>query len=81
MTLSRDHEKNIPGTYVKKSPGASELSAQYIKEWDKKLLKMRKENQSAKPTTPAICLSRKHWVKALEIDELIKKGNLCGAPC
>lgn len=73
MTVSRDHEKNIPGTHVKKSPSASELAAQYVKEWDEKRLKIKQKDQPSGPTSPVICFSRKLGVGALEIAELITK--------
>jgi len=63
--------KYVPGTYVKKRPGAAELADQYIVGWDEERLEMKKKRTLPEQIPPTICFSRKIGVGALEVADLL----------
>jgi len=70
MTIHIGGTEYTTGTYGKTRPNAAELANRYIREWDERGLKEKRE--APKPTMPAaICFSRKIGVGALEAADII----------
>jgi hypothetical protein len=70
MTVHSEEVKYVPGTYVKKRPGAAELSERYIKEWEEKRLEPSVP-AGERTFPPTICFSRKVGVGALEVADML----------
>lgn len=76
MIVDKNKLKYIPGTYAKKRTDASQMADQYIREWETRRRKMKEKEIAAMDIPPAICISRKIGVGALEIaDILAEKMN------
>ena len=70
MTIYMGDTEYTPGTYGKTRLNAAELADRYIREWDERGLKEKRE--APKPTMPAaICFSRKIGVGALEVADIL----------
>jgi len=68
MTVNPGKIKYAPGMYTKKRPSVSQMANNYIRDWQKR----KKENaQKPIPRLPAICLSRKIGVGALELADML----------
>jgi len=66
MVGSAGGAKYVPGTYVKPTPSAAQISDRYIREWELKWREKERKKPKAK-MPPAICFSRKIGVGVLEI--------------
>lgn len=71
MAVNRKKIKYIPGTYAKKRPNAAQMVDEYIREWETKRGKMKEKKGAALDIPPAICISRKIGVGALEIADIL----------
>ncbi len=71
MAIYKKIEKYVPGTYVKKRPAAAELAEQFILEWEKKRLGMKRNDRWQETIPPTICFSRRIGVGALEVGDLL----------
>ena len=68
--------KYVPGMYVKKRPGVSDLVDQCFREWEKR----KPQADPAQPAPlmpPTICFSRKIGVGALEVADILAKRIGC----
>jgi cytidylate kinase len=63
--------KYVPGTHGKPRPDAAHLAGQFIREWEKKHLKLKGKKFEPSEIPPAICFSRKIGAGALEIADLL----------
>ena len=64
-------EKYLPGTYAKKRPDAVQLTEMHIREWEQRRRKVKEKEIVPVDIRPAICLSRKIGVGALEIADIL----------
>jgi len=71
MAVNRKKIKYVPGTYAKKRPDAAQMADQYIREWETRRRKMKEKESAAVDMPPAICISRKIGVGALEIADIL----------
>ena len=72
MKVHAEDVKYVPGTYAKKRPGAAEIAGRYIREWEERRLGTKKE-EPQEVLKPAICLSRKIGVGALEVADILSE--------
>jgi hypothetical protein len=72
MTVNKNKLKYIPGTYAKKRTDAAQMADQYFREWETKRRKMKEKESAAVDIPPAICISRKIGVGALEIADILE---------
>lgn len=70
MEVRAEDLKYVPGTYAKKRPGAAEIAGRYILEWEDRRLGTKRETPQ-EVLKPAICLSRKIGVGALEVADIL----------
>lgn len=70
MSVESKKLRYIPGMYGKKRPSARQMADHYIRDWQNRMLKNK-----ARPAKrqPAICLSRKIGVGALELADILAK--------
>lgn len=73
MVISPKSLEYVPGTYAKKRPDAAQLADQYIREWERRRLKMKLAKSTPEQIPPAICFSRKIGAGALEIADFLSK--------
>jgi hypothetical protein len=73
MAISPKSLEYVPGTYAKKRPDAAQLADQYIREWERRRLKMKLAKSTPEQIPPAICFSRKIGAGALEIADFLSK--------
>lgn len=66
-------KNHVPGTYVKKRPGAAELAEQYIVGWDEERLEMKGKGTWPKEIPPTICFSREVGTGAREAADLLSE--------
>lgn len=71
MTIDRKKIKYVPGTYARPKPNAAQLAEEHIQGWLKKQPKIKPMPLETAQIRPAICLSRKIGVGALEIADLV----------
>ena len=71
MSGHTDKIKYVPGTYAKKRPSAAKLAQRYINEWERRRIKIEKQDDKQPMITPTICFSRKIGVGALEIADIL----------
>jgi len=69
MTTHIGETAYTPGQYGRQRQGAAELASRYIREWDERRLKLKGEKP--KGALPAVCLSRKIGVGALEAADIV----------
>ncbi len=68
MTVNREHVKYVPGMYAKIRPSAAQMVDEYFRDWEKK---QKKGRATPIQPQPAICLSRKIGVGALELADML----------
>ena len=68
MTINPANIKYVPGMYAKKRPSASQMANNYIRDWQ---TRHKKKGLTPAQRQPAICLSRKIGVGALELADLL----------
>ena len=71
MPVSREFSKNIPWSYVRIRPPASELAEQYILEWEKKRNIIKNPGTQQETIRPNVCFSRRVGVGAIEVADLL----------
>ena len=71
MTIDKKKIKYVPGTYAHKRPSVAQLAEERIHRWVKTRLKIKPTTIEPDQIRPAICLSRKIGVGALEIADLL----------
>jgi cytidylate kinase len=70
MTINPANIKYVPGMYAKKRPSASQMANNYIRDWQ---TRHTKKGHTPAQRQPAICLSRKIGVGALELADLLSE--------
>jgi len=71
MIIDKKKIKYVPGTYARKRPDVGQLAEEHIHSWVKTRLKIRPTTIESGQIRPAICVSRKIGVGALEIADLL----------
>ena len=71
MTVNKNKLKYIPGIYATKRADAAQMVDQYFREWETRRRKMKEKEIAAMDIPPAICISRKIGVGALEIADIL----------
>ncbi len=61
----------IPGMYARKRPDSAQMANNYIREWEQKRFKLKKMEPAPQLMPPAICISRKIGVGALEVADIV----------
>ena len=59
MTVNKNKQKYVPGTYAKQRPSVAQLVDQYIRDWERRRLKMKVTQFEPVQIEPTICFSRK----------------------
>jgi cytidylate kinase len=74
MAVDKNKQIYVPGTYAQKRPSTAQLVDQYIRNWERRRLKMKASQSEPAQIEPTICFSRKIGAGALEIaDKLSEK--------
>lgn len=68
MTVNPANIKYVPGMYAKKRLSASQMANNYIRDWQ---TRQKKKRSALDQRKPAICLSRKIGIGALELADLL----------
>lgn len=63
----------VPGTYAKKRPGAGQVAAQYVQEWQARRQKLSQIKPLPVEIPACICFSRKVGVGALEVADILAR--------
>lgn len=71
MAKNKAKVNYVPGMHAKPRPDAAHLAGQFIKEWQKKHLKLKGKKFEPSEIPPAVCFSRKVGSGALEIADLL----------
>ena len=71
MTKNKTKTNYVPGMHAKQRPDAAHLAGQFIREWEKKHLKLKGKKLEPSEIPPAICFSRKIGSGALEIADIL----------
>ena len=71
MAQNRTKIKYVPGMHAKQRPDPAHLAGQFIREWEKKHLKLKGKKFEPSEIPPAICFSRKIGAGALEIADIL----------
>jgi hypothetical protein len=73
MAANTTKLKYMPGTYAQKKPKVAQWVDQYIRDWERRHLKMKGTEIEPAQIAPAICFSRKIGAGALEIADLLSE--------
>ena len=71
MGVDKNKQIYLPGTYAKQRPHTAQLVDQYIRDWERRRLKMKAPQIELAQIEPAICFSRKIGAGALEVADIL----------